>query len=215
MAIPTGSLPPPGRGSREVDLLLGAFPQGQLSEIVGPWSSGGQSLLLALLARTTAGGRLVALVDAADAFDPAAAATAGADLSALLWVRCGGDMRRALGAADLLARCPGFAVVALDLGEGLLARRQPVSPMAWRRLQRAVEGSGAALVLRASRHVAGAAAALVLEAERGGACWAGSPRPMRLDGLLSRVRALRSRGPLWDGQGEGRREAAWTLLWRP
>ncbi|MDP2628086.1 MAG: hypothetical protein Q8Q58_14450 [Candidatus Rokubacteria bacterium] len=209
MAIPTESLPPPGRGSTEIDFLLGAFPGGQLSEIVGPWSSGGESLLLALLARATAGGRLAALVDGADAFDPTVAAAAGANLSALLWVRCGGDTVRALRAADLLARCPGFAVVALDLGEGLSSRRQPVPPTAWRRLQRAVEGSGAALVLRVPRHVAGAAAALVLEAERGRAQWVGSPRPTRLDGLLSRVRVLRSRAPA-PLQAEG----VWTLSWR-
>jgi hypothetical protein len=210
MVIPTESLPPPGLGAGEADLVLGAFPQGQLSEIVGPWSSGGRSLLLALLARTTAEGRLAALVDTADAFDPTGAEAAGADLSSLLWVRCGGDALRALRAADLLARCPGFAVVVLDLGEGLSGWRQPVSPVAWRRLQRAVEGSGAVLVLRTSRHVAGAAAALVLEAPRGLARWAGSARPTRLDGLLSRVRALRSRGPA-SLPAEGR----WTITWRP
>ncbi|MBI2526653.1 MAG: hypothetical protein HYV93_11775 [Candidatus Rokubacteria bacterium] len=209
MAIPIETLPPPGRGSTEVDLLLGAFPRGRLSEIVGPWSSGGESLLLALLARATTRGRLAALVDGADAFDPAAAAAAGADLSSFLWVRCGGDTLRALRAADLLARCPGFAVVALDLDERLLSRRQPVPPAAWRRLQRAVEGSGAALVLRASRHVAGAAAGLVLEVERGRAQWVGSPRPTRLAGLLSRVRVLRSHAP-----SPLPAEGVWTFSWR-
>ena len=213
MAIPIETLPPPGWGSTAIDFLLGAFPRGQLSEIVGPWSSGGESLLLALLARATAGGRLAALVDGADAFDPAVAAAAGADLSALLWVRCGGDTVRALRAADLLARCPGFAVVALNLGEGLSSRRQPIPPTVWRRLQRAVEGSGAALVLRVPRHVAGSAAALVLEAERGRAQWVGSPRPTRLDGLLSRIRVLRSRAPAPPHpEGEG---GAWTIAWRP
>jgi len=213
MAIPIETLPPPGLGSTEIDLLLGAFPRGRLSEIVGPWSSGGESLLLALLARATAGGRLAALVDGADAFDPAVAAAAGADLSSLLWVRCGGEIALALRAADLLARCPGFAVVALDLGEGILARRRPpIPPTAWLRLQRAVEGSQAALVLHTARHVAGSAAALVLEVERGRAQWVGSPRPIRLDGLLSRVRVLRFRGsapPHPEGEG-----GAWTIAWR-
>lgn len=213
MAIPIETLPPPGRGSTEIDFLLGAFPRGRLSEIVGPWSSGGESLLLALLARATAGGGLAALVDGADAFDPAVATAAGADLSSLLWVRCGGEVTLALRAADLLARCPGFAVVALDLGERVLTRRQPVPPAAWRRLQRAVEGSGAVLVLRVPRHVAGSAAALVLEAERGRAQWVGSPRPTRLDGLLSRIRVLCSRAPAPPHpEGEG---GAWTIAWRP
>src|SRR5438876_11928300 len=95
MAIPDESLPPPGRGPRGIDLLLSAFAPGQLSEIVGPWSSGGSSLLLALLARTTASGHQVALVDGADAFDPESAAAAGVDLSGLLWVKCGGRLRAA------------------------------------------------------------------------------------------------------------------------
>src|SRR6266481_275292 len=96
-----------------IDGLLGLFPPGRLSEIVGPRSSGASSLLLALIARiTTSGtGGQVALVDGIDALDPHSAAAAGADLSALLWVRCGGHLRVALSAADLLARCPGFALV--------------------------------------------------------------------------------------------------------
>lgn len=209
MATSTESLPPPGWDREGLDGLLNAFPEGRLSEIVGPRSSGGGSLLLALLARAASRGGLVALVDGADAFDPETAARAGLDLRALLWVRCGGRLQPAWSAADLLARCPGFAVVALDLGEGLSSRRQPVPPTAWRRLQRAVEGSGAALVLRVPRHVAGAAAALVLVAERGRARWIGSPRPTRLDGLLSRIRVLRSRAPA-PLQAEG----VWTLSWR-
>ena len=47
--------------------MLAAFPPGKLSEIVGPRSSGGSSLLLQLLARATHDGGHVALVDATDA----------------------------------------------------------------------------------------------------------------------------------------------------
>lgn len=116
MATSTESLPPPGWDREGLDGLLNAFPEGRLSEIVGPRSSGGGSLLLALLARAASRGGLVALVDGADAFDPETAARAGLDLRALLWVRCGGRIQPAWSAADLLARCPGFAAVALDLG---------------------------------------------------------------------------------------------------
>src|SRR6266702_2842539 len=87
MAIPDESLPPPGRGPRGIDLLLGAFPPRQLSEIVGPWSSGG------------------------------------------------GRLRAAFSSADLLARCPGFALVALDLGELPLVRREPIPPALCLRLK--------------------------------------------------------------------------------
>lgn len=217
MLTPIESLPPPGWDRQGVDLVLSALPQGQLSEIVGPRSSGATSLLLALLARTTAAGSLVALVDATDALDPAAAAAAGVDLGALLWVRCGGRLDSALRAADLLARCPGFAVVGLDLGDLPAESRSSIPPAKWLRLQRAVKGSQTILVVRAPHHLAGPAAALVLSARKLRAHWIGLPRPGRLGGLLSEVRVLRARHalcPLLRGRGQG--EAGQILVvWQP
>src|SRR5580765_335516 len=67
--------------------LLGGFPRGQLSELVGPRSSGRTSLLLRMLAAATARGELVALVDVLDRFDVASAQAAGIDLDRLLWIR--------------------------------------------------------------------------------------------------------------------------------
>ena len=64
-------------GLAELDRLLGGgFPAGRIGEIAGPASSGRTSLLLRLLAATTAGGESVALVDGANAFDPASASGA-------------------------------------------------------------------------------------------------------------------------------------------
>src|SRR6478752_3766738 len=80
----TSTLPPPEQydaaavGATEVatwdEGLGGGFPRGQLSEIVGPVSSGGTSALLRLMAAASGRGELVALVDALDRFDPASAA---------------------------------------------------------------------------------------------------------------------------------------------
>jgi recA bacterial DNA recombination protein len=206
MAISVESLPPPGWDPRGIDLLLSAFPAGRLSEIVGPRSSGGSSLLLALLARATAAGRQVALVDAADAFDAASAIASGVELSRLLWVKCGGRLPSALRAADLLARCPGFAVVALDLGEGPLTRDHGVSSSLGLRLQRAVQETSVIMVLRVPHRLTGSAASLVVELRRRQARWIGVPRPTRLAGLDSDARILRSRvgGPL----------GAWAIEWR-
>jgi recA bacterial DNA recombination protein len=207
MAIPNDSLPPPGRGHRGIDLLLSAFAPGQLSEIVGPWSSGGSSLLLALLARTTASGHQVALVDGADAFDPESAAAAGVDLSGLLWVKCGGRLRAAFSSADLLARCPGFALIALDLGDLSLVRREPIPPALCLRLKLAAEQSATIVVLRVPRRLAGSAAALSVATSGRGSQWVGSPRPTRLAGLATEAQLLRSRPPL-------ARSASWLIQWR-
>src|SRR4249919_1154382 len=67
--------------------LGGGFPRGQLSELVGPRSSGRTSLLLQMLAAATARGELVALVDALDMLDVESAAAAGVDLDRVLWIR--------------------------------------------------------------------------------------------------------------------------------
>ena len=214
MAIPIESSPPPGWEREGIDGLLGLFPPGRLSEIVGPRSSGGSSLLLALIARITASGGQVAFVDGMDALDPASAAAAGADLSALLWVKCGGRLRVALSAADLLVRCPGFALVVLDLDE-----LGPMPPSAHVRLQRAVEGGDTILIVRSARHREGSPASLVLATRRLAPRWMGLRPLTRLAGLRSEISIFRARphalSPLGRGQGEGLKGEGrrWTLDW--
>jgi hypothetical protein len=209
MAIPIESSPPPGWEREGIDGLLGLFPPGRLSEIVGPRSSGASSLLLALIARITTsgsqGGGQVAFVDGMDALDPASAAAAGVDLSALLWVKCGGRLRVALSAADLLVRCPGFALVVLDLDE-----LGPMPASAHMRLQRAVEGGDTILITRSARHREGSPASLVLATRRLAPRGMGLRPLTRLAGLRSEVSIFRSRpshtytlSPPGRGQGEG------------
>ena len=201
MAIPIESLPPPGWDREGIDGLLGLFPPGRLSEIVGPRSSGGSSLLLAFIARITTSGGQVAFVDGMDALDPASAAAAGADLSALLWVKCAGRLRTALSAADLLARCPGFPLVVLDLDE-----LGPVPASAQIRLQRAGEGSDSILIVRSTRHREGSGASLVVATRRLAPRWMGLRPLTRLAGLRSEASIARSRSQLLSPQ-------TWTLDW--
>jgi hypothetical protein len=208
MGIPIESSPPPGWEREGIDGLLGLFTPGRLSEIVGPRSSGASSLLLALIARITTSGGQVAFVDGMDALDPTSIAAAGTDLSALLWVRCGGRLRVALSVADLLARCPGFALVVLDLDD-----LGPVPASASIRLQRAVEGTDTILIVRSERHREGSPASLVLATRRLAPRWMGLRQLTRLAGLRSEVSISRSRlhslPPLGRGSGEG----SWTLDW--
>src|SRR4026209_2924748 len=189
MAIPIESSPPPGWDREGIDGLRGLCPPGRLSEIVGPRSSGGSSLLLALIARITTRGQ-VAHVDGMDARDPASAATAGVDLSALLWVKCAGRLRTALSAADLLARCPGFSLIVLDLDD-----LGPVPVAAQIRLQRVVEDRDAALVVHTARHREGSPASLVVTTRRLAPRWRGLRPPTRLGGLRSEVSLARSPAP--------------------
>ncbi len=164
---------------------------------------------MALLAHATTAGGQVALVDAADTFDAPSAVAAGMDLTRLLWVRCGRQWRRAWSAADLLARCPGVAMVALDVVG--LGRRDPTAAVRCLRLRRAAEQSGTALVLYAPHPLAGSAADLMVEVRRREVSWQGHPRSTRLVGLVSEARITRWR---W---GEGRRLAPggpWRIEWQ-
>ncbi|HEV8308248.1 MAG TPA: hypothetical protein VGW35_11320, partial [Methylomirabilota bacterium] len=184
---------PAATGLPPLDALLGGgFPRSRIAEVVGPRGSGRTSLLLATVGGATARGALAALVDATDGFDPASAEARGVGLDRLLWVQCGGSIRRAVQAADVIVRGGGFDVVVVDLGDlppGTLAR---VPAVAIVRLQRAVEGTPAALVVSGSRRVAGSLAAVAVALaparprwERGG--------PGLLTELATEARLVRSR----------------------
>jgi hypothetical protein len=93
--VPTG-LPP-------LDThLRSGVPRGQLSEIVGPRSSGRTTLALQLLAAATREGELAAFVDTFDRLDVASLVAAGADLSRVLWIR-----GQALARTDAAIDSPG------------------------------------------------------------------------------------------------------------
>jgi hypothetical protein len=171
-----------------VDRLLR---QGAMTELVGPLSSGRTSLLTLCLRHVTRRGGLAALVDTDHAFDPVGAAAAGVDLRRVLWVRAEGRRRIALKAADLLARCPGFALVALDVGES----PPRLSVGAAFRLRLAARRSGVALLVVGARRVVGGAAALSVAARRDRLAWAGSAAaPRRLAGMRSEFHLVRKQG---------------------
>lgn len=165
--------------------------RGKITEIVGPLGSGRTSVLVALLRDVTAAGGAAALVDADATFDPTTAARAGIALERLLWIRCDGRRDAALAALDLLARCPGFALVALDSGE-----TSPRLTLAQAfRLRQAARRADVALVLVGRDRVAGAGAALAVRTRREALAWAGPRRrPTRLVGMSTALHVVRNQG---------------------
>ena len=156
-------------------LVGGGLPRGQISEIVGPRSSGRTSITLQLLATATARGELVALVDALDMLDVDSAAAAGIDLERLLWVRghvvsnpgmCRDMNQRALEqtirALALILQAGNFGLIVFDAAEAPpdALRRLPFTT--WLRLQRMVEGSQTTCVLVGSETMARSSAGLTL-----------------------------------------------------
>jgi hypothetical protein len=171
-----------------VDRLLR---QGAMTELVGPLSSGRTSVLTRCLRMVTRTGGLAALVDVDHAFDPGSAAEAGVDLRRVLWVRGEGRRRDALRAVDLLARCPGFVLVALDLGES----SPRLSLNAAFRLRSAARRSGIAVLIVGARRVLGGAATLSVRTRRERLAWAGpSARARRLAGMSTAVHVIRNQG---------------------
>src|SRR2546429_9990351 len=159
--------------------------------VARPWP-GRPSLFTACLRDVPRRGAIAALVDTDQTFDPASATRAGVDLRCLLWVRCGGRRDLALRAADLLVRCPGFALIGLDLGEA--PPRLPLT-LAFR-LKFAVERTEAALLIVSRRRVTGSGASLVVETERDAIDWAGpGPGPTRLAAARTATRVLPARRP--------------------
>jgi hypothetical protein len=169
LTSPLAAPPPPDRlvpsGVAAVDrVLAGGWRRGEISEILGPRSSGRTTVLVSTLAAATAQGEVVALVDTLDRFDPVTAAAAGLDLDRMLWVRgpamqtearrhatvspaLANAVRQAVRAIDLIVRAGGFAVAALDLADVPARALSDLPWTTWLRLAHANEGSRTACVL--------------------------------------------------------------------
>jgi recombination protein RecA len=162
--------------------LSGGLPHGQISEIVGPVSSGRTSLLWAALGAATRRGEHVALIDTFDRFDPPTGAAAGIDLMRLLWVRgqaisrtagaldpswlpgvhsVGGPgtmvertIDRALKALNLVVQSGVCTLVAIDLIDVPATAMRRVPAATWFRIAHAIEGSDTVVVILSSASVA-------------------------------------------------------------
>ncbi len=181
--------------------LRGGVPRGQLSEVVGPVSSGRTSLGWAALAAATARREWVALIDTFDRFDPEPAAAAGVELSRLLWVRGQALSRtsgtldpawipgersvqgpgtllertldRAIKAFNLVAQSGVCTMVVLDLIDAPPQALTRIPRSTWLRLQRVVEGTEVALLLLAATPIARSAGGLSIATGAGSAITSG------------------------------------------
>jgi hypothetical protein len=160
------------------------------------------ALTLRARAAATRRGELVALVDAADALDPRAAAQLGVDLARLLWVKVING-NESLKAVDLLLGAGGFGLVVLYLA-GLtgpaaqLARTGPV----WPRICQRAEKSGTTILCIGDRPVAGSFAVATLCCDQGQGIWERAPGGrLRLQSQRTRIEVQRSRlGPPGDAE---------------
>jgi hypothetical protein len=121
------------------------FSPGEILEIVIPRPGCGGALLLDdLLGRAVLEGKILALVDGKDSFDPDSF-DAGR-CRRLLWLRCQ-DAGKALQAADLLLRDGNLPFILLDLQLNSREEIQSLPPSAWHRFRGLAERSGAGLIV--------------------------------------------------------------------
>lgn len=187
--------------------LGGGLPRGQVSEIVGPASSGRTSLVRSVMAAATRRGELVALVDTLDTFDPESAASAGVVLDQVLWIR-GRDrpaeqpalapeweparpraghsastpgaraLDRAIKALGLVLSAGGFGMVVLDVADVPARALDQLPFTTWLRLQRMIEGTDTACVLLAAQPLARSAGGARVRLAPGPRAARRRPRPV-------------------------------------
>ena len=151
-------------GIPQVDDLTGGVPMHALTEICGV---GKTSVLVSLLARASHE-HYCALVDAKDAFDTGTAEAAGADMSRLLWVRCGKTkqklrpLEQAFKVTDMLLQSSGFGLIVVDLSDITEKIVHNVPSSSWFRFSRVVENQPTALVFVGQRPHATSCAGMVL-----------------------------------------------------
>ena len=132
-----------------------------------------------ILASATAQLEICAMVDGSSAFDPASAILSGMNFERLLWVQAGGQLEKAVKAADLILHGGGFGVVVLDLC-GISSHRLLQIPLSyWYRFRRAVEKTPTTFVVTSAIPVAKSCAAMQLEIKRKKSLWRGQA-PFRL-----------------------------------
>jgi len=151
-------------GVRQADLLLsGGILRGQLTEIVGPRSSGKTGFLFSILAQSTSQGEFVAYIDPSNSLDPVFAQKSGIHLERMLWVRSTAPMsaQKSLQVAHLLARSGNFGVVALDLADQEtkpnFSNSQKIPYSSWFKIKRTLEGTSTAFLILGNQVNAGSA----------------------------------------------------------
>ena len=192
--------------------LPGGLPRGQVSELVGPVSSGRTSLAWTWLGAATQRGESAALIDTFDRFDPVTGEACGIDLPRLLWVRGQAITKtaaavdptwlpgaravegpgtllertidRALKALNLVLQSGVCTAVVLDFADVPLNGIRRVPQTTWLRLQRVVEGGDTACLLLGPVPLARSAGGVTITTDRTSAQWSGThDRARRLAGL--------------------------------
>lgn len=185
-------------------LIGGGIARGRISEIIGNPGAGKTSLAAAFAVSATAGGEVVAWLDADGSFDPASIAAAGVELARMLWIAppVNPSLRHPAGiavlkAAEWILSAGGFGLLVIDCSArpDCNGPRGPFTQSAALRLAHGAECSGAAVIVIAPHRMCGTFAALSLMLNRNRACFShtGGGAPTLFEGLTLEARVARNK----------------------
>ena len=206
--------------------LQGGLPAGQLSEVVGPQSSGRTTVVWRWMAAATRRGDTVALVDTFDRFDPESAVACGIDLERLLWIRGQAISKtagavdpvwlpgvrtvdgpgtmvertvdRALKALNLVLQSGVCPVAVIDMADVPSTALRRIPYTTWLRIQRVIEGSDTTCVLVAPEPLARSAGGVTLSMQTPGR---GTSSVVSGPGRRSAADASVATHVAWRGEG--------------
>jgi hypothetical protein len=131
------------------------------------------ALAVSMMAAAQAQGEWVALIDAADAFDPYSAAAAGMALDSLLWVRpVAASFKLGLVALDRVLWAGGFGLTVLYLAGGAVGQRErrfsndEKMIQNWVRMSRQAERAKSAVLVVSDGAVTGSMSYVTLACQR-------------------------------------------------
>ena len=137
--IPTGVV--------ALDRLAGGLIRGGMCELVGEDGAGKRSIATSLAASATHRGGLCGIVDGTDGFDPVSAQRCGVTLERVLWVRCGGDISKAVLSAEHLVQSGLFEFIWLDLAGFSEHTLASLPSSYWYRFKSGLSGSATSMIV--------------------------------------------------------------------
>lgn len=160
-------------GISSFDRMAGGLIKGGICEISGEDGSGKRGLATSILAAAAARNGLCAVVDGTDGFDPVSAEENGAVLDKTLWIRCGGDVTKAIMSAEHLVQSRLFEIIWLDLGGFPEETLNSLPGSYWYKFKVGLQGARTTLVVTVGNAKARSAAHQSLRLSMERAEWSG------------------------------------------
>ena len=192
-------------GVAAFDDFTGGLLKGGVCEISGSESSGKRGLVLSVLGGLTRRNFIAAVVDTSDAFDPDSAVRAGVNLNKILWIRCGGDVGKALVITDHLLQSKLFGFVWLDLSLCEEKALNIISNSFWFRFKVCLQNSKSSLLVLLTKPRLRSAAHQSIRLQQKRLNWNGDSNFRLVDNCLSEMSMSR---PFFD-----KREVVFRTSW--